>query len=65
MTHSLFDLFIAYNGLVSVLANITVSAVLSLLVPNTARDATAREDYEGGASVHAAPVRGVAVAARS
>ncbi|MBV9633663.1 MAG: sodium:solute symporter [Methylobacteriaceae bacterium] len=64
VTHSVFDLFIAYNGLVSVLANLAVSAVLTLLVPNTSPDTTGREDYKSGASVHAAPVRGVAVAAR-
>ncbi len=35
-----------YNGLTGLIANIVVSAVLSAVLPNTARDETRAEDYE-------------------
>ncbi|MGO9686378.1 MAG: monocarboxylate uptake permease MctP [Beijerinckiaceae bacterium] len=37
--------FKIYNGLTAIIANIAVAAVLSALVPNTARDETVVEDY--------------------
>jgi SSS family solute:Na+ symporter len=45
-THSVFDWFVAYNGLTAFVANVAVSAVVSLLVRSGAPDETSPEDYE-------------------
>jgi SSS family solute:Na+ symporter len=45
-THSVFDWFVAYNGLIAFVANVAVSAVVSLLVRSGAPDETSPEDYE-------------------
>lgn len=50
--HSVFDWFVAYNGLIAVTLNVAVSAVLSLLLRTGASDETAPEDYIGGRVVH-------------
>jgi solute:Na+ symporter, SSS family len=50
-THSVFDWFTAYNGLVAVCANVLVSAVLSIPVRSTAPDETSPADYKAGKSV--------------
>jgi SSS family solute:Na+ symporter len=45
--HAVFDWgFAAYNGLIAVIVNIAVAAVLSLVLPNHAADATSPTDYE-------------------
>ncbi len=46
-THPVFDLFVAYNGLTAVCANIIVSALLSLLLRSPAPDETIPADYKG------------------
>jgi solute:Na+ symporter, SSS family len=44
--HSIFGSNIAvYNGITAFIANVLVAAVLSALLPNTARDETRAEDY--------------------
>lgn len=45
-THWVFDWFVAYNGLTSVVANIMVSVLLSALAPSRAPDETVPSDYQ-------------------
>ena len=49
-THSVFDWFIAYNGLIAVVVNIAVAGTLSALLGSPGPDETRAEDYEGVAA---------------
>ena len=51
--HSVFDWFVAYNGLIAVTLNVAVSTLVSLAVRSNAPDATIPDDYLGGRAVQA------------
>jgi SSS family solute:Na+ symporter len=53
VTHSVFDQFVAYNGLIAVALNFAVSAVLSLVLPREAAGTIAAIDDEAGGSIRA------------
>lgn len=44
-THTVFDLFLAYNGIIAVLLNIAAAAAVSLVFRSKAPDATNPKDY--------------------
>jgi SSS family solute:Na+ symporter len=55
--HAVFDWgFSAYNGLISVIANIAVAGVLSAVLPNRAADDTRLADYADGKGVRDAQI---------
>jgi SSS family solute:Na+ symporter len=51
--HTVGGYFVAYNGLIAVVVNIAVSALLSAVLKSTAPDETVPEDYQGGVSAAA------------
>lgn len=48
--HAVFGTIAAYNGLIALFGNIVVAALLSLVLPNNAPDATRDADYEDHAA---------------
>jgi SSS family solute:Na+ symporter len=48
-THSVFDMFTAYNGLTAMVTNVLVSTVLSIPLRSKAPDQTSPADYERAA----------------